>query len=82
LGEVFANASAASPPAVYFAKTSPNHPPLPTGVGSSIGAKIGIYLVHLILLYGPKSVVCHLIILGLWGIAGLIYCTILNKTYF
>jgi len=26
LGEVFANASADAPPAVYFAKTSPNHP--------------------------------------------------------
>jgi hypothetical protein len=29
LGEVFANASAALPSAVYFAKTSPNHPPSP-----------------------------------------------------
>jgi len=27
IGGLFANASAASPPAVYFAKHSPNHPP-------------------------------------------------------
>jgi hypothetical protein len=52
LGEVFANASAASPPAVYFAKTSPNHPPSPDKSEYHGVKKMRIILLGLVLAIG------------------------------